>query len=176
MTKTHFSSANSSEKKSVFLNGGGRHCMCSDDNDFIKLMKSCVYKNIYFYIIKYINNNFSYLIENLTTKEYETLSVELYNFRKPQKIYYEIFRKNVGSALQVVYQSTFIYRKYILLEKSYINDEQKLTILDNVEQLKDYLTKLISSIAEFDSMNVTMAPLVIRQEYLIYYQMYMKML
>lgn len=152
-----------------FKNVNQNNTSCSNINN---LVLSSTYKLIYYYINEYILGNFENLINILTLEEYTKISLELYKLRRLNDPTYEVYRTNLLKTLEVIYQSIFQYKEYIKIRSNYHYVKEQLTILDNIEELKEYINKLMSSMQILQDISVTAQEYSIKPEFLKYIQLY----
>jgi hypothetical protein len=142
---------------------------CSNINN---LLLSDPYKLIYYYINEYILGNFDNLINKLTLEEYTKISLDLYKLKHTNDKTYEIYRTNLLKTLEVIYQSIIQYKEYIKIRNNYLFAQEKLKILNNIDELKEYLKKLMSGMQILPDISVKAPVYLIKPEILKYIQLY----
>lgn len=167
--------------KSVFNSGKNyikSRFETSDDRTSImgrnisNLISSSIFKLIYFYINQYGLGNIDYLINTLTLDKYTTHSIELYNLRIINDKNYETIRKNLDKTLMVLYRSVSQYKEYIKIQNNCKSIEKKLEILNNIDELKIYLNKLLSNMPILPEISVTAPEYSIKPQFLKYIQLH----
>ena len=136
------------------------------------IINTCIQKIISFFNL-FIAGDFKNLKENLNLEEYNEISVSLYNLKISGCPDYELIRQFIITSFESLYQSTI---QQIILENITVNYNlafDKLKILQNINELKEYINALLRQQHDLiPSISIT-APLYnIKPEYIIYINKY----
>ena len=126
------------------------------------------------YINMYINGNIEELIQIFTLDTYTQLSKILASLKKTKQTDSEIVRKSIANALTVLYSGLSVYQDYQLTEMSNEELKERVSILDDMDKLKEYLEYLgqQTNTDLFGSHDISTTSVKVNQEYIQYIQEY----
>jgi len=118
--------------------------------------------------------NYDYVTTNLTDTLYYNLSIKLLSLQQDAYIFpdYENFRITITRALEGIKQAMNLYRT---LESTNITlgmAQARAGILDNMDQLKEFINSLGGSVSIFSDVTVTSVAAQLKPEIAIYLKLY----
>jgi len=137
-----------------------------------KLME--IIKKIHYLLSLYASSNFIDLGNILNFDYYNEISVMLYDIRLDPNIYptYESVRITISKSFEELYQSYAMYGN-LLNDKAKITQLQaKVSILDNLDKLKEYIIDMQKSGNLINNVNITAPLALVKPEYAEYIILY----
>jgi hypothetical protein len=140
--------------------------------EIVALMNSTIVKDIGEISKNYSSGAFETIKQQLTQMIYNNYSVGLYTARRPLNATYEKIRKVILTNLEGLLQSINLYN--INRDVTSQRDAYKITAdkFNNPEELIAQLNMLRGSISLFPEQHITVIPVQIKPEYLVYIKTY----
>ena len=151
------------------MGGGGTDIECQQ---ITNLLNSSVVNDITTISTNYANGNFDAIKTQLTQTTFNNFSVQLVNLKKPIYSRYEKIRNIMNKNLQGLLQSINLYNDNVEVTAERNVYKTKADILNNVDALLAQLKLLRSSISLFPDQTITVIPVEIKAEYLVYIKTY----
>lgn len=146
-----------------------------DNDDYTQmkdLLDSAAVREIKEISVNYSNGNFDLIKNYLTQSEYNSLSSRLYKLKKPSNAKYEQIRKIINTNLEGLLQSVNLYNRNLDITFQRDNYKSKADLLNSIDSLIGQLNLLRGSVSLFPEQNITIIPVEIKPEYLIYIKTY----
>jgi hypothetical protein len=165
-----FSKAGKSTSFTVYYdNKLGKDIECEQITD---LLNSTVVRDINNINTNYVSGNFSAIKNTLNQAAYNDYSIKLSSLKRPANSRYEKIRNIVNTNLQGLLQSINLYNDNVDVTAERNVYKTKADILNNVDALLEQLKLLRSSISLFPDQTITVIPVEIKAEYLVYIKTY----
>ena len=149
--------------------GGGTDIECQQ---ITNLLNTSVVNDINAISANYASGHFDAIKTELTQTTFNNFSVELVGLKKPAYTRYEKIRNIMNTNLQGLLQSINLYNDNVDVTAERNVYKTKADILNNVDALLAQLKLLRSSISLFPDQTITVIPVEIKAEYLVYIKTY----
>jgi len=129
-------------------------------------------------IVKLLYNfsigNFDYVNKNLTSATYYNLSTKLLAIQQNATLYpdYENIRLSITNSLQGLQQAMILYNSLQSTESQLAMAKARAGILDNMDQLRAYISSLGGAMSIFQDVTVTSVAAALKPEIAIYIKLY----
>ena len=149
--------------------GGGIDIECQQ---ITNLLNSPVVNDIATISTNYASGNFDLIKSQLTQSTFNNFSVQLVGLKKPANVRYEKIRNIVNTNLQGLLQSINLYNENVEVTAERNVYKPKAEMLNNADALLEQLKLLRGSISLFPEQTITVIPVEIKPEYLVYIKTY----
>jgi hypothetical protein len=147
-------------------------CIGGDSEELMKQLYNSVGVQLKELLTSYSLGRFRELADTLTIEKFNQFSTNIANQSKPTQVYYELtrllFSKTLDGLMQCVLQYTDLLDTALKLEKC----QEKSSILDDNDKLRDYINKLQQQRYLFDVKPLTIIETTIKPEYAEYIKLY----
>lgn len=150
-------------------NGKGADIECEQITD---LLNSQPVRDINNISANYATGQFDAIKTTLTQSTYNELSSKLFTLKRPTNLRYEKIRNIVNTNLQGLLQSINMYNNNVDLTNERNIYKTKADMLNNVDALIAQLNMLRGSLSLFPEQSITIIPVEIKPEYLVYIKTY----
>jgi hypothetical protein len=150
-------------------NGKGGDIECEQ---ITELLNSAPVRDINNISVNYATGQFEEIKTTLTQSTYNELSSKLFTLKRPTNLRYEKIRNIVSTNLQGLLQSINMYNNNVDLTNERNNYKTKADMLNDVDALIAHLNMLRGSISLFPEQTITVIPVEIKPEYLVYIKTY----
>jgi hypothetical protein len=170
VTVFKYNSASTTGGISVFESKSASFNNASELDSIQKLLKQNVILDINQYISKFTSGKFDELSYELTDELYASLSVKLFNLQNSKLSSYEKVRVKYGNSLELLMQSIKQYLEYKIIDRNLASANEKVSILEDLEKLADYLEDLKTQAQSkiFPDVEVQAPLMTLKPEYDIY--------
>lgn len=147
-------------------------CITGDSEEMLKQLYNTVGVQLKDLLTNYSLGRFRELADTLTIDRFNQFSTTIASQSKPTAVYYELtrllFSKTLDGLMQCVLQYTDLLDTALKLEKC----QEKSSILDDNNKLRDYINKLQQQRYLFDVKPLTIIETTIKPEYAEYIKLY----
>jgi len=174
--------------RTAFVSNSSIHQCCSSNSSNSNNNNSNVSTTILTYysqlsgivntIVKLLYNfsigNFDYVNTNLTSATYYNLSTKLLAIQQNATLYpdYENIRLSITNSLQGLQQAMTLYNSLQSAESQLAMTKARAGILDNMDQLRAYISSLGGAMSIFQDVTVTSVAAALKPEIAIYIKLY----
>ena len=123
-------------------------------------------------LLQFSLGNFKQVSTILNRKYYQYLSVKLANITYIDYPIYEQLRQSIKKSLQGLYKAIEQYNVLANTKEILKTTQERASILDDMQKLRDYVNNLKKNVSIFPEMNVTIIRAEIKPEYAEYIKLY----
>lgn len=173
--KTLFNNNINPTEKNLFINNepttSTTNIVINIDEDIYKTLATYS-ETIQNLLLQFSLGNFKQVSNILNRKYYQYLSVKLANITYIDYPIYEQLRQSIKKSLQGLYKAIEQYNVLANTKEILKTTQERASILDDMQKLRDYVNNLKKNVSIFPEMNVTIIRAEIKPEYAEYIKLY----
>jgi hypothetical protein len=173
--KTLFNNNINPTEKNLFINSEPTttttNIVINIDEDIYKTLATYS-ETIQNLLLQFSLGNFKQVSNILNRKYYQYLSVKLANITYIDYPIYEQLRQSIKKSLQGLYKAIEQYNVLANTKEILKTTQERASILDDMQKLRDYVNNLKKNVSIFPEMNVTIIRAEIKPEYAEYIKLY----
>ena len=173
--KTLFNNNINPTEKNLFINNepttSTTNIVINIDEDIYKTLATYS-ETVQNLLLQFSLGNFKQVSTILNRKYYQYLSVKLANITYIDYPIYEQLRQSIKKSLQGLYKAIEQYNVLANTKEILKTTQERASILDDMQKLRDYVNNLKKNVSIFPEMNVTIIRAEIKPEYAEYIKLY----
>jgi hypothetical protein len=173
--KTLFNNNINPTEKNLFINSEPTttttNIVINIDEDIYKTLATYS-ETVQNLLLQFSLGNFKQVSTILNRKYYQYLSVKLANITYIDYPIYEQLRQSIKKSLQGLYKAIEQYNVLANTKEILKTIQERASILDDMQKLRDYVNNLKKNVSIFPEMNVTIIRAEIKPEYAEYIKLY----
>lgn len=173
--KTLFNNNINPTEKNLFINNepttSTTNIVINIDEDIYKTLATYS-ETVQNLLLQFSLGNFKQVSTILNPKYYQYLSVKLANITYIDYPIYEQLRQSIKKSLQGLYKAIEQYNVLANTKEILKTTQERASILDDMQKLRDYVNNLKKNVSIFPEMNVTIIRAEIKPEYAEYIKLY----